>query len=132
VVKQIALAGLPLPSEPKRVILDREVKTMNTTLDHIAPEIVQAIITQAEARGLSVNDYLRRLLGLNDSAGAELAIADRRQEAQPRNEEMLAIIQATEELLKDMPVRGSTEETLKMIRRARAGEMWGYEPTDFE
>lgn len=105
---------------------------MNTTLDHIAPEIVQAIITQAGARGLSVNDYLRSLLGLNDSAGAELALADRRQEAQPRNEEMLAIIQATEELLKDMPVRGSTEETLKMIRRARAGEMWGYEPTDFE
>ena len=105
---------------------------MNTTLDHIAPEIVQAIITQAGAHGLSVNDYLRRLLGLNDGADAELALADRGQEAQPRNEEMLAIIQATEELLKDMPVRGSTEETLKMIRRARAGEMWGYEPTDFE
>ena len=47
-----------------------------------------------------------------------------------RNEAMLAALQRSAERLKDMPVRGSTEETLKMIRRARAGEMWGYEPTD--
>jgi hypothetical protein len=26
----------------------------------------------------------------------------------------------------------STEETLEMIRRARVGEMWGYEPTETE
>jgi hypothetical protein len=50
----------------------------------------------------------------------------------PRNEKMLATIQRNHERLKDMPVRGSTAETLKQIRRARAGEMWGYEPTDCE
>jgi hypothetical protein len=81
-------------------------------------------------RGLSVNDYLRHLLGLSNGTGAQPALTDARQEAQPRNEEMLAIIRRNHERLKDMPVRGSTEETLKMIRRARAGEMWGYEPTD--
>ncbi|MCI0390666.1 MAG: hypothetical protein MOB07_18115, partial [Acidobacteria bacterium] len=79
---------------------------------------------QATARGLSVNDYLRDLLGLTNGEPKELALAE---EAQPRNEEMLAIIRRSRERLKDMPVRGSTEETLKMIRRARAGEMWGYE-----
>jgi hypothetical protein len=47
------------------------------------------------------------------------------EEAQPRNEEMLAIIRRSRECLKEMPVRGSAEETLKMIRRARAGELWG-------
>ena len=103
---------------------------MNVTFDQIAPEVMQAIVTQANARGLSVSDYLRHLLGLSNGTSAELALADARQEAQPRNEQMLAILRETHEMLKDMPVRGSTEETLKMIRRARAGEMWGYEPTD--
>jgi hypothetical protein len=57
---------------------------MNTTLDHIAPEIVQAIIAQATARGLSVNDYLRHLLGLDNGAGAELALSE---EPQQRHKE---------------------------------------------
>jgi hypothetical protein len=40
---------------------------MNSTLHElIAPEIAQALIEQARAGGLSVNDYLRRLLGLPD------------------------------------------------------------------
>ncbi|MCI0392343.1 MAG: hypothetical protein MOB07_26725 [Acidobacteria bacterium] len=32
--------------------------------EQIAPEIIQAIIDQATASGLSVNDYLAKLLGL--------------------------------------------------------------------
>jgi hypothetical protein len=103
---------------------------MATVNEQIAPEIVQAIIAQATARGLSVNEYLRQALGLTNGIQAgELALAEG---TQPRNEEMLSIIRRGKERLKDMPVRGSTEETLKMIRRARAGEMWGYDPTDAE
>lgn len=49
---------------------------MNATLDQIAPEIVQAIVAQATARGLSVNDYLRQLLGLNNGAGAGSTFAE--------------------------------------------------------
>jgi hypothetical protein len=110
--------------------MELEVKYMNVTPnEQIAPEIVQAIIAQATARGLSVNDYLRDLLGMTNGAHQELALAE---EGQPRNEEMLAIIRRSRERLNDMPVRGSTEETLKMIRRARAGEMWGYDSTDTE
>jgi hypothetical protein len=42
---------------------------MNTTpSEKIAPEIVQAIIAKASAQGLSVNDYLRRDLGLTNGA----------------------------------------------------------------
>jgi hypothetical protein len=47
---------------------------MNGVLyEQIAPEILQAIFAKATARGLSVNDYLRNLLGLNtDSAPSDL------------------------------------------------------------
>lgn len=103
---------------------------MNATYEQIAPEIMQAIVTQATACGLSVSDYLRHLLALANGTDAELALADTHQEVQPRNEAMFAVLQRSAERMKDVPVTGSTEETLKMIREARAGAMWGYEPTD--
>jgi type II secretory pathway predicted ATPase ExeA len=96
--------------------------------EQLAPEIIQALIAQAHASGLTVNEYLRWLLNLATGAQpGELALAG---QPQPRNEEMLAIIRRNKERLKDMPVRGSTADTLKMIREARAGAMWRYEPTD--
>lgn len=103
---------------------------MNVTRsERIAPEIVNAIIAQATARGLSVNDYLRQALGLKEEP-QELAIAEAPQPPQPRNEAMFAVLQRSTERMKDVPVTGSTEETLQQIREARAGAMWGYEPTD--
>src|SRR4029453_1809316 len=106
-----------------------KVNSMNAALnEQIAPEIVQAIIAKATARGLSVNDYLRQELGLTNGDEAELSNDEGA--APQRNEAMLDALRESEQILNDMPVRGSTEETLKMIRRARAGEMWGYEPTD--
>jgi hypothetical protein len=90
--------------------------------EEIAPEVARAIIAQATLRGLSVNDYLRQLLGL----GVANTVGP------PRNEGMLQALRESEERLKDMPVRGSTEETLRIIREGRAGAMWGYEPTDTE
>ena len=105
---------------------------MNATLDQIAPDLLQTLTHQADARGLSANDYLRHLLGLSNGASAPPPLAATPEAAPPRNEEMIATITRNRERLKDMPVRGSTEETLKMIRRARDGEMWGYEPIDPE
>jgi hypothetical protein len=95
---------------------------MNATLnEQIAPEIVQAIITQATARGLSVNDYLRDLLGLKNGQAEQTV---------PRNEAMFAVLQETEEILKDMPVSGSTEDSLRILYEGRAGMMYGYESTE--
>ena len=106
---------------------------MNATLEQVTPEVAHALVMQATSQGQSVNDYLRSLLGMsNGNAAAELAVADMPPAAPPRNEELLKTIREVEERMKDMPVKGSTEETLLMIRRARAGEMWGYEPTDYE
>lgn len=42
----------------------------------IAPEIVQAIIAEASARGLSVNDYLRQALGLKNGTAHVLPRAE--------------------------------------------------------
>ncbi|MGH8710624.1 MAG: hypothetical protein ACREVA_04810 [Burkholderiales bacterium] len=99
---------------------------MNAVLnEQLAPEIVQALIAQANASGLTVNEYLRRLLNLTTGAQPqEWAFAG---EPQPRNEAMFAALQRSAERMKDVPVTGSTEGTLKMIREARAGAMWGYE-----
>ena len=96
--------------------------------EEIAPEIARAIVAQATLRGLSVNDYLRQLLGLGEGPVQGGPFADTT--AAPRNEGMLQALRESEERLKDMPVRGSTEETLRIIREGRAGAMWGYEPTD--
>jgi hypothetical protein len=113
-----------------------EVKMMNATLDQLAPETAHAIVTQATARGLSVNDYLRHLLGLSNAASATLALSEdpqpRNTENPPRNEAMFAALQRSAERLKDMPVSGSTEQTLQIIREGRAGAMYGYEPTATE
>jgi hypothetical protein len=103
---------------------------MEPQKEQIAPEIMQAILAQATARGLSINDYLRQVLGLTNGDAGELALSE--EPAAPRNEAMLAALQRSAERLKDLPVRGSTEETLKIIREGRAGAMYGYEPTDTE
>lgn len=39
---------------------------MNAVPEQIAPETINALVAQATANGLSVNDYLQRLLNLND------------------------------------------------------------------
>lgn len=94
------------------------------TQEIIAPEIIQAIITQATARGLSVNDYLCEMLGLPTQ---ELAMSG---EPAPRpNEAMLAVLRETEEAFRKMTGGGSTAHSLNILHEARAGAMFGYEPT---
>lgn len=58
----------------------------------IAPEIFQTVIAQAAVRGLSVNDYLRNLLGLDEKRGADLALAEDHEPHPPTNEAMLAVL----------------------------------------
>lgn len=93
-----------------------------TFSEQIAPEIVQAIMAQATTRGMSINDYLRQALGLKQIQAGEIVNS--------RNEAMFAVLQETEEMLKDMPVSGSTEDSLKILHEGRAGRMYGYEPTE--
>ncbi len=46
-----------------------EGKSMNAPPANIAPETIQTLIARATASGLSVNDYLRQLLGITSDMG---------------------------------------------------------------
>lgn len=46
------------------------MKLMNTVTEQITPEAIQALIAQATASSLSVDEYLRRLLGVSSGAQA--------------------------------------------------------------
>ena len=99
------------------------VQMTTIEVDQNTAAILRALQEKAEAQGTTLDVLLKPL---TEEATGTVAS----QAAPPRNEALLAVIQKTSERLKDMPVRGSTEETLKLIREARAGAMWGYEPTD--
>ena len=83
--------------------------------------ILQSLRAKAEAMGLSLDALLNPLLEAENG---------NRPAQPPRNEAMSAVLQRSAERLKDVPVSGATEDTLKLIRAARGGEMWGYEPTE--
>ncbi len=83
--------------------------------------ILQSLRVKAEAMGLSLDALLNPLLEAEN---------ENRPAPPPRNEAMSAVLQRSAERLKDVPVSGTTEDTIKLIRAARGGEMWGYEPTE--
>lgn len=85
---------------------------MNTTLDPIAPELLQTIASQAAARDLSVNDYLLQVLGLTNG----------KPEAPPVNGKPQA--SPAVERLKPIPVPDSKRELrwLKEHAREYAGQ----------
>ena len=85
---------------------------MNTTLDQIAPELLQSLANQAAARDLSVNDYLRQVLGLTNGKVEAPPINGKPQPA------------PVDERLKPIPVPDSTRELrwLKEHAREYAGQ----------
>jgi hypothetical protein len=99
-----------------------EMATQTITIQ-IAPRIAQLLLAlqrRAEAEGISLDSLLAPLVPEN-GVGQDAPTL-------PPNLVMLQALEETRELLKDMPVRGSTEESLKILREGRAGRMWGYEP----
>lgn len=94
-------------------------------------QMIRVLNANAKALNLTLDVYLQRILQavalLQPNGQDETAL---KQAAPQPNLAMLEALQATRELLKDMPVRGSTEESLKTLREGRAGRMWGYEPTE--
>jgi len=66
---------------------------MNTALnEQIAPEIMQALIAQATESGLSVNEYLTRLLGITNGA-----------QSAPQHATVDEFITAMESMAEDVP-----------------------------
>jgi hypothetical protein len=48
---------------------------MEPQKEQIAPEIIQAIVTKAALRGLSINDYLAQLLRLENGHEEEISLS---------------------------------------------------------
>ena len=95
----------------------------------VSPEVAQmieALKANAKALNLTLEAYLQRIVYavtlLQPQAQGDQA---REIAAPPVRVTMLEALEATREMLKDMPVRGSTEESLKLLREGRAGRMWG-------
>lgn len=101
------------------------VQMTRIEVDQNTAVILRVLQEKAEALGTTLEALLKPLTEKEN----ETTVSE---EPPMPNEALLAVIRKTSERLKDMPVRGSTEETLKLIREARAGAMWGYEPTDTE
>lgn len=87
---------------------------------------LQAIATNLR---LSLDEYLSSVAKVADLL-TPAKVADRvttTETLDQQNEAMLAVLARSAERQKNMPVSGNTKDTLEMIRRARDGEMWGYE-----
>jgi hypothetical protein len=107
--------GYPMAMEPLR---DQQ----------IAPAILRAIMAQAAARGLSVNDYLAQLLGIKNGTDEALALAGEHEEPTP-NSALLDALQRIGVRQANRPYTKSSD-TVAMIREARSGGMWGYDSTE--
>jgi hypothetical protein len=81
----------------------------------------------AQTLKLSLDEYLAKFADLVSVPQLNAAIPIT-EELDPQGQAMLAVLARSAERLKDMPVSGETKDTLEMIRQARSGEMWGYEP----
>ena len=90
-------------------------------VDQDTAVILRKLKEKAQTLGLTLSALLKPLTEEENG---------NRQEQPPRNEAMRAVLQRSAERMKDVPARGTTEDTLKMIRAARSGEMWGDEPAE--
>jgi hypothetical protein len=91
-------------------------------VDQNTAAILQTLKAQAEGQGTTLDGLLETLIAEKDGpTNGEQPL---------RNEGMLAVLADCEERLKRMPFSGSTEDSLKILHQGRAGEMYGYEPTE--
>ena len=85
--------------------------------------ILQTLKARAEAQGMTLDGLLESLIEKENKP-------TNRQELPQPNEGMLAVLARHRERLKTMPISGSTEDSLKILYEGRAGEMYGYDPTE--
>ncbi|MGH9799387.1 MAG: hypothetical protein ACRD82_03405 [Blastocatellia bacterium] len=99
------------------------VQLTTIQVDQNTVVILQALQEKAEAQGTTLEALLKPLAEEGNRTAAS-------QETPLRNEGMLAVLARSAERLKNMPFSGSTEDSLKILHQGRAGEMYGYEPTE--
>lgn len=101
---------------------------IQTTTLEVTQEVAEAIKANAAARQLPLNDYLRSLLASENSAPGAAKEAPAETQPEP-NRGMLEVMRRIAERNQGKPLT-SGADTLKILREARAGAMFGYEPTE--
>lgn len=99
------------------------VQMTTIEVDQNTAVILRMLHEKAEAQGTTLEALLKPLA--DEDSGAAI-----RQEPATPNEGMLAVLARNRERLKNLPFSGSTEDSLKILHQGRAGEMYGYEPTE--
>lgn len=103
------------------------MNTSTATLE-IAADLAIAIKANAAMKRQSLDEYLRTMIAAKEESSEVLA--DESVEAAPTpNYAMLEALRKVAERSKDMPYTDG-KDSLKMLRQARAGAMFGYEPTE--
>ncbi|MDX2043360.1 MAG: hypothetical protein SF097_19240 [Acidobacteriota bacterium] len=101
----------------------------STATLEIAADLAIAIRTNALARRQSLDQYLREMIELDSIQAVETLGADVTEAKPTPNYAMLEAIRKVSERNKNRRYT-SGEDTQRMLREARAGAMFGYEPRD--
>ena len=101
----------------------------STATLEVAADLAETIKANATARQQSLDEYLREMIEADKAETSEVSDAETTETAPTPNYAMLEALRKVSERSKDMPFT-SGDDTLKMLREARAGAMFGYEPTE--
>ncbi|HEX9001307.1 MAG TPA: hypothetical protein VGB07_15485 [Blastocatellia bacterium] len=101
----------------------------STATLEVAADLAETIKANAVARRQSLDEYLREMIEADKAETSEVPDAQTTETVPTPNYAMLEILKKISELNKDRPYT-SGEDTQRILREARAGAMFGYEPTE--
>jgi len=104
------------------------MNTATATLE-VAVDLAEAIKANATARQQSLDQYLREMIKADEAEPNEIYDQEVTESAPTPNYAMLEALRKVAERNKNRPYT-SGEDSQKMLREARAGAMFGYEPTE--
>ncbi len=104
------------------------MNTATTTLE-VAVDLAETIQANAAARRQSLDEYLREMIEADRAETSEAPETETVESVPTPNYGMLEALRRVAERSKDMPFT-SGDDTLRLLREARAGAMFGYEPTE--
>ena len=101
----------------------------STATLEVAADLAETIKANATARQQSLDEYLREMVEADKAAIGEVSDTEIAEAAPTPNYAMLEILKNISERNKDRRYT-SGEDTQRILREARAGAMFGYEPTE--
>ncbi|MGE0132984.1 MAG: hypothetical protein AB7U82_33325 [Blastocatellales bacterium] len=104
-----------------------------TVTIEVAPQvaaILEKLGARAELQGVTLDALLRSLLPIAEAGAEQSEMTENTTEPKKLSyDEKLAALQRLEERQANRPFT-EAGDTVAMLREARSGAMWGYEPTE--